>query len=326
MSQRTSITCHIDSFSIFKRSIAISGWAFCRHGTIAEITLNLPKGGIYSLGIPNLPSPDVAAVHGEVASYSRFDIQVLVSESPEEILNAKLIIHSLQGVSHIVNELSRTPSKESTHEIMEEFFSKLRARSVGKFLEVGSRARSGGIRKNLVPESWSYTGLDIVAGENVDVVGDAHGISKLFPGEKFDAVGAFSVLEHILMPWKFIIELNKILDIGAIGFFSTHQCWPLHDVPWDFWRFSDNAWPALLNRDTGFEIISTALSDPAFTVSQRINTTTNFGSQPGFLSSVVQFRKISETKLEWPVELKDIITTKYPAGNQEPEKSSKFQQ
>jgi 2-polyprenyl-3-methyl-5-hydroxy-6-metoxy-1,4-benzoquinol methylase len=196
---------------------------------------------------------------------------------------------------------------------MDDFFSKLHTKSTGRFLEIGSRARSGNIRKNLVPKNWSYTGFDIIEGANVDVVGDAHRISQLLPEEKFDGVATFSVLEHILMPWKFVIEVNKVLNIGAIGFFSTHQSWPLHDVPWDFWRFSDNTWAALLNRDTGFEIISTALGEPAYTVAHRINAVTNFGNQPSFLSSVVQFRKVSDTKLEWPVELEDIITTKYPA-------------
>jgi len=154
-----------------------------------------------------------------------------------------------------------------------------------------------------------------MAGPNVDQIGDAHELSIIFPLKRFDAVMSLSVLEHLLMPWKFVIELNRVLNIGAIGLFTTHQCWPVHDAPWDFWRFSDRSWTSLLNRFTGFEIIETAMGEPAFVVAQRCHTVTNFGfHQGGFLASNVLFRKVSETTLTWPVGLTDILSSSYPKG------------
>jgi len=176
-------------------------------------------------------------------------------------------------------------------------------------------ARSAVTRRDFVPDSWGYQGMDIIAGPNVDIVGDAHELSSMFPQQRFDAVMAFSVLEHLLMPWKFILELNHILNDGAIGIFTTHQCWPLHDQPWDFWRFSDRAWAGLLNHETGFEIIEASMGEPAFVVAQRCHPVTNFGlQQGGYLASNVLFRKIGPTRLNWPVRLHDIVQTGYPEG------------
>ena len=87
-----------------------------------------------------------------------------------------------------------------------------------------------------------YVGTDIVAASNVHVVGDAHRLGSMFPKDEFDAVYAAYVFEHLLMPWKVVLELKQ---------------------PWDFWRFSNSAWQALFNADTGFRIVDTALGEPS---------------------------------------------------------------
>jgi hypothetical protein len=310
------ILCFIDSFSIFKRFVVISGWAFCPGSSITEMLLNFPGGRVYLLSPPDLSSPDVAVAHGSVASRCRFDAQLLVSEPHRDMLNAELIIRASNGDSHVIKALSHQRQlSDPTNAVRGKFLVELsKIRPHGRFLEIGSRARSGVVRRDIVPESWSYTGVDVMAGDNVDVVGDAHKLSKLFPNERFDAVTAFSVLEHMLMPWKFVVELNRVLNVGAIGFFTTHQSWPIHDAPWDFWRFSDKSWSALFNQATGFEIIATAMGEPAYSVALFCHAATNFGDQHSFLSSVVYFRKISDTKLEWPVEVEEIIDSRYPPG------------
>jgi hypothetical protein len=168
------------------------------------------------------------------------------------------------------------------------------------------------LRKDLIPESWLYTGFDILPGENVDVVGDAHHLSKLLPNGRFRAVWALSVLEHILMPWKLVVELNKVMELGGVGYFHTHQTWPLHDRPWDFWRFSSDAWTGLLNSRNGFEIIDAQMGEPAFVVANRWRPVVDFG-EGGCLASTVMFRKISDTILTWDVDPADLLVKRYPA-------------
>lgn len=302
----------IDRFSVFKRALSVSGWAFSNDAPITHMTLHVPGGRSYSFNPPDLPSPDVAAAHGANARQCRFDVQVVVDVPATDLLAADLQFHTAGG-AYSTGPLSTPALAETTHWLTDKFHGLLNASRPGRYLEIGSRARSGVVRRNLVPQGWTYTGMDVMAGDNVDVVGDAHRLSKLFPESRFDAVSAFSVLEHIMMPWKFIIELNRVMHAGAVGLFTTHQCWPIHDAPWDFWRFSDNSWAALLNPKTGFEIIDTALGEPAYVVPARCHAVTNFGDATGgYLSSAVLFRKTGETLLNWPVELEEITDTAYP--------------
>jgi hypothetical protein len=104
-----------------------------------------------------------------------------------------------------------------------------------------------------------------------------------------------------------------VLKTGALGVFTTHQTWPLHDQPWDFWRFSDTAWMALLNPATGFEIIAAKMGEPAYVVAAKCHPATAFGDSPAAaLASAVLFRKVRGTTLDWPVEPKMITETMYP--------------
>lgn len=303
---------HIDSFSIFKRCIAITGWAFCPSLKILKISLEFPSGHAYELDKIGLPSLDVANHFGSDAVSVRFDGQIIVSEPHEDIFRAALIVQTTSGKTYRVDKIeNRNPN--SAFQVGTKFKKLIsEINHIGQFLEVGSRARSGIVRREIMPSGWSYTGLDVMDGENVDVVGDAHELSSVLTNNKYDAVMSFSVLEHILMPWKFVVELNKVMNIGGIGYFTTHQSWPLHDAPWDFWRFSDKSWTALLNSATGFEIIEVAMSEPAFTVAEFFHAATDFREQSSYLSSVVLFRKISETNLNWPVTSSSILDNFYP--------------
>ena len=94
------------------------------------------------------------------------------------------------------------------------------------------------------------------------VVADAHQLSSVLPASYFDAVTSTAVFEHLVMPWKVAIEMNRVMKVGAWAFIYTHQTIGMHDLPWDYFRFSDNAWKGIFNRHTGFEIIGTELSRP----------------------------------------------------------------
>jgi hypothetical protein len=282
------------------------------------VSVELIAGGLASgrtlLKTYGLPSPDVQAALGAGAASARFDEVITLDPGQFSVAAARLSVLYRNGERATIHHLGGTINQPAGM-MQANFMAMLDERSGGSLLEVGSRARSAVTRRDFVPESWSYQGIDIIAGPNVDVVGDAHELSSIFPQQRFDAVMAFSVLEHLLMPWKFIIELNQVLNDGAIGIFTTHQCWPLHDQPWDFWRFSDRAWAGLLNHETGFQIIEANMGEPAFVVAQRCHPVTNFGlQQGGFLASNVLFRKIGPTRLSWPVKLSDIVQTDYPKG------------
>jgi SAM-dependent methyltransferase len=127
------------------------------------------------------------------------------------------------------------------------------------------RARFNISRRGLFKDK-QYTGLDIVRGENVDIVGDAHSLSAHFPEESFDALYSVSTFEHLAMPWKVALEVNRVLRHGGLAYFVTHQALGMHETPWDFWRFSDTSWNSLFNCYTGFRVLDTFLGNPMMLV------------------------------------------------------------
>jgi hypothetical protein len=304
----------IDQFSLFHNAVRIRGWAFCKSHKVRRLHLKVSNLSPIELRSYGQESHDVAAVYGQGARAVRFDDIITINAPSENISDAELLVGFDDGEVVVVGRLG-SASPEGVHALFMRFWNDIRQKPHGHLLEIGSRARSGITRRDMTPDGWNYTGLDIMAGPNVDVVGDAHKLSSVFPTEKFDAVLAMSVLEHLIMPWKFCIELNKIMNKGGIGFFTTHQCWPMHDEPWDYWRFSNHAWNGILNKMTGFRIIEAKMGEPCFIVAEKLHATTNFAPVPsGFLASVILFEKISETSLSWPVTVSDVTDTTYPAG------------
>ena len=290
----------IERFTVFDGQLHIAG-KLDTDAPVRDLALHLPGGEC--VAVPFEPAGPAAI---------RFDQRMPVPGDPAEIASVTLVC-VLETGSTVRLEHLGAPIGDPAHTLTGQFRAMLAEARPGALLEVGSRARSGIARRDWAPPGWSYSGFDIVGGSNVDVVGDAHVLSRHYKAEQFDAVMAFSALEHLLMPWKFVIELNRVLKPGAFGLFTTHQCWPIHDAPWDFWRFSDTAWTSLLNPATGFEIIAARLGEPAYVVAQRCSPTTAFAQHPdAYLASFVLFRKIGATTLAWPVELADIIDTGYP--------------
>jgi SAM-dependent methyltransferase len=197
----------------------------------------------------------------------------------------------------------------------EHFVALLHTLKSGSVLEIGSRSRSGIDYRGFIPADLSYVGMDILPGPNVDVVGDAHELERLLGRDRFVAAFSRSVFEHLAMPWKVAVELNRVLKPGGIVFTGTHQTWPLHEEPWDFWRFTQHSWTALFNPSTGFEVLETACGEPARIHAVRPNPSTRaLQDLPAFLGSASIVRKVSETGLEWPVPLGTAARDSYPPG------------
>ncbi len=261
------------------------------------------------------PSPDVDNFCGPGAANVRFDEWVSV---PADILGNPFILRCwlkngqcFVGRDTLTNAAYGDPYFQS----WENFIAHLAQFSSGAVLEIGSRARSAVTRRHRIPERLEYVGLDVLAGPNVDVVGDAHELSHLFAGKKFVAAFSTSVFEHLAMPWKVALELNRVLVRGGIVYTSTHQTFPMHDEPWDFWRYSQYTWGCLFNAQTGFEIVESVVGEPARIHAARTSEVTrDLHLSPAWLGSASIVRKIDETSLTWPVPMAAVTATVYPAG------------
>jgi SAM-dependent methyltransferase len=123
--------------------------------------------------------------------------------------------------------------------------------------EVGSRNVSPGAtsKRSLFPAASKYVGTDVHMADNVDIAGDAHYLDDLLGNASVDAVFSIAVMEHLSFPWVFAAAVNRVLRPGGLTFHLTHQSWPPHEEPNDFWRFSDNAMRVLFGPEMGYETV-----------------------------------------------------------------------
>jgi SAM-dependent methyltransferase len=209
--------------------------------------------------------------------------------------------------------LRRSRPDDPYHAVFEDFIALANGLREYRVLEIGSRGAQVDPRLSGFSE---YTGVDIHPGPNVDVVGDVHCLSQLIAG-RFDAVYSISTFEHLAMPWKAILEINAVMPEGGLLFIATHHSWPPHELPWDFWRYSPAAFEALLNTQTGFEIIRAECGLPALIVPMvRGEGLDDVHRNPSALGVSVLARKISAPRsdLRWDLTARDVIESDYPRG------------
>jgi hypothetical protein len=310
----SSMIYHLDAYTLFCGHLWIKGWAVDFSSPIQALELCAPGGQSYPLTSWGTTSPDVEAVHGPEARACRFE-QMIALTPETQVSDLILRVSNKNGTFDVTDVCHAQRRLDPANQLIDVFQQKMRELPArGRMLEIGARARSGIVHKGrYLPEKWNYVGFDILPGENVDVVGDAHKLSTYFEPESVDAVIAISVFEHLLMPWKVVIEINKVLRTGGLIFFSTHQSWPLHDYPSDFWRISSDAWSALFNKATGFEIMSAQMGQPAQIIPMLIHPVVDFGpSQFGWLASNVVARKVASSRVDWPVDVEEIASLAYP--------------
>jgi len=131
-----------------------------------------------------------------------------------------------------------------------------------RILEIGSREVTGKSDARSRFSNAEYIGFDFYPGPNVDVVGDAHKLSKYFDGQRFDIIYTSACFEHFAMPWVVAEEIVKLLKLGGVVFVETHFSYSSHERPWHFFQFSDMALRVLFSPTMGIECIEAGMSNP----------------------------------------------------------------
>lgn len=241
-----------------------------------------------------------------------FDIQLLLSEN--RFIADLLITFNFTGYQPFTITLGNIAeaAKRTSGRLFTKFEEMTQGDSFRRMLDIGGRARSGILNADQFRRKEVVV-LDILQDTGVDVVCDAHHMSTALKPNYFDIVFSQYVFEHLVMPWKVAIEMNRVMRIGAVGFIDTHQTVGMHDMPWDYYRYSDSAWKGLFNKHTGFEILGTELGDTQYIIpfvyQERHSQVEKTG---GFEYSSVLFRKIAETTLDWPLNAADVTADIYP--------------
>ena len=123
----------------------------------------------------------------------------------------------------------------------------------GAVLEVGSRDYNGSPRSLFAGSE--YVGVDIDAGNGVDLVMSAYELSEHFQRMRFGTVLLLNVLEHLGTPWVALAEIGKVISVGGYLYVSAPSFgYPLHDCPGDYWRVSEQTVRKVFM--AGYDIIS----------------------------------------------------------------------
>jgi len=89
-----------------------------------------------------------------------------------------------------------------------------------------------------------YIGSDMREGKGVDVLLDLHDID--LPNETAGTVISLDTLEHVEDPRRAVTELHRIVKPEGIVLIVSVMKFPIHEYPYDYWRFTPKAFESLL--------------------------------------------------------------------------------
>jgi Methyltransferase domain len=106
-----------------------------------------------------------------------------------------------------------------------------------RILDVGSQDVNGSYRAIFSEPLWAYTGLDMTAGNNVDVVLRTPYVWNEVASRSADVVISGQAFEHIRYFWMTMLEIARVLKVGGICCILAPSSGPEHRYPVDCWRF-----------------------------------------------------------------------------------------
>ncbi len=135
---------------------------------------------------------------------------------------------------------------------IEKFLGNERARKLS-VIDVGSQDINGSYR-DLILDPWSYLGIDVVAGRNVDCV-MSNEFTIPLKDSTADMVLCGQVLEHCRNPFRLVREIARILRENGYLFVTSPAVWQKHEHPIDCFRFYADGMRAVLE-DASLNVIT----------------------------------------------------------------------
>ena len=116
-----------------------------------------------------------------------------------------------------------------------------------KILDIGSFDKTGDYNYGLIlnEKKWTYHGLDLRAGNNIDIVVENPYHWNEIEDETYDLVVSGQAFEHIEFFWLTLEEVKRILKPGGLFFLIVPSTGPVHKNPYDCYRFNEDAMKAM---------------------------------------------------------------------------------
>ena len=111
-----------------------------------------------------------------------------------------------------------------------------------KILDIGSFDKTGNFNYGtlLNEENWTYEGLDLRDGNNVDIIIKNPYNWEEIEDDSYDVVICGQTLEHVEFFWKTMEEISRILKPGGLCCIIVPSSGPVHKNPLDCYRFNEN--------------------------------------------------------------------------------------
>ena len=106
-----------------------------------------------------------------------------------------------------------------------------------RILDLGSQDVNGSYRPLFLNPLWNYVGLDMAAGNNVDIVLRTPYVWSEVTSGSADVVISGQAFEHIQYFWITMLEIARVLKPGGICCVLAPSSGPEHRYPMDCWRF-----------------------------------------------------------------------------------------
>lgn len=90
-----------------------------------------------------------------------------------------------------------------------------------------------------------HIGCDIQDGRGVDRIEDIHALT--FDDESVGTIVCLETLEHVADPIRAVQEMHRVLRPGGVLAISSVMFFPIHEHPWDYWRFTPEGFERLLD-------------------------------------------------------------------------------
>lgn len=273
-----------------------SGWLHCYDVPITGASLTLEGR---SVPLTLHPRPDVVAHYPECGAATPVGFKGYVPGEPGAAL--EVVIETGQGALRrelpIPDRLRNLPAPPDPVPPSQHRFVAAVNEQRLRVLEIGSRVVGPEAEnwRERMPGAAAYVGLDVHPSAHVDIVGDAHRLTSLVAPGSFDAIWSAEVFEHLQMPWLAAAEINRALRMGGLTFHMAPHTWPLHEMPADYWRVSDQALRVLFGPAFGFEVLQAELIEPmAIHPPRRDGAWQEMPVFPGYGHAAILSRKVAE--------------------------------
>ena len=139
-----------------------------------------------------------------------------------------------------------------------------------KILDVGSFDKTGDFNYGLIlnEEKWTYHGLDLREGNNIDIIVENPYDWKEVEDESYDVIVSGQAFEHIEFFWLTLEQIKRVLKEGGLFCLIVPSSGPVHKNPYDCYRFNENGMKGIA-KYINFEILEVGtnfdeISDPWF--------------------------------------------------------------